>query len=351
VAALPARFFIDAAAFRTSYYTAMLQPDSAAGSMELRTLLEMYRKPEGPKQVLVFGDSRMGFQPRLANETGAPAGYEFGSVVVPGTSPRCWYYQLRDLDPAARRYAALLVPVDSYDDEDREGDPADEIMDLRYLIARMRLADIFDFPNSFHSAYRKWQAFRGSLFKGTVYKDDLQAFLAAPDERRATVQAYEQNYASDVRAFVGSSHTLAGLSVDWEARRIHFPPGAGPDERKLIEEVLLRAVAPQTGRLAAYRREWFGRIIHHYRGTATRVVFFRLPRGPVPRPEAMVKKLSSSIRELASQPNVVLLNEHAFDSLERPELFMDPLHLNAEGIARFSRMLARELTGTSDAVQ
>jgi hypothetical protein len=41
---------------------------------------------------------------------------------------------------------------------------------------------------------------------------------------------------------------------------------------------------------------------------------------------------------------VVLANEHAFDSLERPELFKDALHLNREGCARFSGLLVEEVS-------
>jgi lysophospholipase L1-like esterase len=37
------------------------------------------------------------------------------------------------------------------------------------------------------------------------------------------------------------------------------------------------------------------------------------------------------------------IDEHAFESLERPELFKDGIHLNRAGIARFSPMLAEEL--------
>jgi hypothetical protein len=40
----------------------------------------------------------------------------------------------------------------------------------------------------------------------------------------------------------------------------------------------------------------------------------------------------------------MLANEHAFDSLERPELFKDALHLNRAGIAEFSPMLADEVS-------
>jgi lysophospholipase L1-like esterase len=43
-------------------------------------------------------------------------------------------------------------------------------------------------------------------------------------------------------------------------------------------------------------------------------------------------------------PNVLLCDEHAFDSLEHPELYRDAMHLNRAGIARFSPMLAEDIS-------
>jgi hypothetical protein len=56
-----------------------------------------------------------------------------------------------------------------------------------------------------------------------------------------------------------------------------------------------------------------------------------------------MKKRSSTIRELASRSNVILANEHLFDCLEHPEFFKDALHLNRDGVERFSAMLADEV--------
>ncbi len=62
------------------------------------------------------------------------------------------------------------------------------------------------------------------------------------------------------------------------------------------------------------------------------------------RPDNLVKKLSSSVRDFAAaRPNVLLANEHAFDSLERRELFKDGLHLNDDGIKLFTVMLSEEI--------
>jgi lysophospholipase L1-like esterase len=177
-----------------------------------------------------------------------------------------------------------------------------------------------------------------------VYKDDLQGFLLAPDARRRRVWQYRRDSANWYRNFTGTEHNVDGVTVDWAAGRLSVPPGTTAAQQKVLREVLLRRTAPQTGRLAVYRREWFSRIIDRYRGTATQVIIFRLPRGPIPRPDWLVTKRSSSIRELAARPNVVLLDEHIFESLERPSLFQDPLHLNAKGMDLFSRMLAERVT-------
>jgi hypothetical protein len=292
---------------------------------------------------LAFGDSRLGLTPELASQVGASRGYEFASVGVAGTSPRIWYYMVRDLDPAARRYAAILLPVDDYGDEDRAEQPADAIVDLHYAIARLRLTDVLEFSASFPSWQNKWQALRGSLFKGDIYKADLHAFLLDPIDRCARVAVARRDAASWIRDFLPPTRSMTGLVVDWAAWKIAFPPDAPPDLRRSLQDVLMRPVDPQTGRLAVYRRKWFGKILDRYRGSATQVVFYRLPRAPIPRPDSLVTRLSGSIRELRSRPNALLLDEHTFDSLERPEFFQDALHLNREGAARFSKLMAERL--------
>jgi hypothetical protein len=343
LAAVLGLFLIDAAIFRTRLYSPFLEPDATAGYLEMICYIEANRSPAGGKQVIAFGDSRLALTPELANQVSASRGYEFTNVGVAGSSPRIWYYMLRDLDPAARRYAVVLLPVDDYDDEDRSQQPADEIADLHYAIARLRLADVLEFSFSFPSWQRKWQALRGTLFKGVVYQADLHAFLLDPSDRRSRVTQSRRHAAAWRRDFLPPTSDMTGLAVDWAAWKIAFPPGTPPELRESMRSVLMRPVDPQTGRLAEYRRKWFGKIMELYRGTATRVVFYRLPRAPIPRPDSLVRKLSGSIREFRSRPNVILLDERTFDPLERPEFFQDALHLNREGVARFSKLMAERL--------
>lgn len=328
--------------FRTSFYSRVLDPDSSTGYFELILWNELHRKQDSAPQVLAVGDSRMAaFQPRVANQQNT--GLHFASVVVPATTPRCWYYLLRDADPSAHRYAAILIPLLDYDDEDRDEDLADRLHDLTFLVVRLRLVDIFDFAGSYLTLDHKWQAFRGSLLKGMVFKRDFQAFLPNPAARLAKVDYYHRSSAEWIYGYSGDPRTLRGLTVDWAAKKIQFPDGTDVARREQLQRILLDPPAPRTGREAAYRRLWLGRIMERYRSSGARLIFLRLPRSPAPRSDAPPPNPDSVIRRLAAEGSVIALDEHAFDSLERPELFADALHLNSEGAARFSAMLAAEV--------
>ena len=305
MAGLCVLFALDAALFRSDYYVKNLEPDSYAGQVErmLRTA--------GNQSIAVMGDSRIaeGFSARIADQR-QPA-LRFLSAAVPGSTPRCWYYLLRDLDPAATRFKTIVLPVDTYEDEDGNWDWADRSLDLNILAARLRLGDTLTFTTSFHSSEMRWSALLVCLLKGVLLREDLQAFLAHPAARLDKAALFRVNGTQWAYDYQGNSKDLTGAVLSVPAR---------PDLK--------------TGLHAAYRREWFGRIIGRYKGTGTSIVFLRLPRGPVSPP---VSASGSSIRELAG---VSVLPENLFDPLEKPEYFFDALHLNARGRQRFSTELA-----------
>ncbi|MGH9646819.1 MAG: hypothetical protein ACRD4E_08395, partial [Bryobacteraceae bacterium] len=111
-----------------------------------------------------------------------------------------------------------------------------------------------------------------------------------------------------------------------------------------LKSHLLDALPPDTGDQSRYLKYWLSKIYEHYRGSPTRLIFLRLPRGGFVRPDQPRHNPHSSVRELAAQPNVTLIDEHFFDSLEKPELFADELHLNASGMIPFSLMLSQEVS-------
>ena len=338
-------FGLDALAFRTHYYTQFLEPDSSTGLFEM--ILRRERQAQqryGDNMVATFGDSRLGLLPRVALAQTPRSGYVFRLAGMAGSDVRVWYYMLRDLDPTRRRYRALVFAVNDYRDEDW-GTPEDDPRLLHYVIARLRLSDIPDFFTAFADPKLRWEAFRGSLLKGLVYQTDVQAFLGNPRKRIDYVRLCNRYWAWWNWNYIDSNRNMAGLKIDWNAWTATFPPNMDQHQRDTVSSFLMYPPGhAQTGHFAAFRRKWFGKIIDCYRGSPTKIVFFRLARGPIPRPDNLVDKKTCSICELAQRPNVLMAPEHAFDSLEHPELYKDALHLNEIGDERFTVMLVDEVS-------
>jgi|SRR5580658_1057879 hypothetical protein len=337
-------FGLDALLFRTHMYASILEPDSSAGLVELILWREKRaQRTAGDNLVVTLGNSRMGYVPKVVDLRPQQTGYRIRTAGVAGSDPRLWYYMLRDLDPTARRYRAIVIGVDDYDDEDRAFNPDDNIGALHYCITRLRWSDAIEFAQSFHSREFQWEAFRGAVLKGIALQSDIQAFLSHPLKRIAYVRLCHRGWPDWTYDYVESSRSMAGLRIDWSKLEATYPPGMTEEQKQTARDWLIHEPNPQTGRLAHFFRTWLGRIADRYRESRTKIIFVRLPRGPIPRPDYLVKKRSSSIRELASRPNVILANEHLFDCLERPELFKDAVHLNRDGIDLFSPMIADEV--------
>jgi len=248
---------------------------------------------------------------------------------------------LRDVDPTARRYSAIVVQLGDPAYEDPAEDYPNRIYDLRFVIAQLRLGDVPDFAASFPSAERKWEAWRGGIFKGMVYQRDLRDFLLNPRARLAKVDRNRRESAGWFYNFPGDQRTLRGLRVDWATKKITFPNGLDEATRNRLAVALLRPATPPSMQQAAYLQTWFGRILDRYRGSNTRFIFIRFPRSPIPQPGKSAAH--DPLPEWASRRHVVVSDPHLFGTLERPELFVDEFHLNKEGATRFSTMLAEEV--------
>ena len=335
-------FAIEGAVFHTGLYPWIISPDSSTGSVE--TMLRNERlRPKTGAQILGIGDSRMLLEPRISNEHTAETGYTFGSVGTPGTTPRAWYYMLRDADPDAHLYRAIVIGVESYDDQDTWGEEADRDTDLSYVIARLRLSDVWEFSRSYHDPWLQWKVARGILFKGLVYKRDVENFLLHPIGRIRNVNRSRRDSFMWTYEDRGPPDTVADYSVDWNARAVTGPPNADPARVEGMKIRLFEPRPPESGSYSRYLKYWFGKIKEHYRTSQTCLIFLRYPRGGWVRPDQPRYNPHSSVRDLATQPNVALMDEHFFDVLEKPELFRDQMHLNGPGMDQFSVMIAQEV--------
>ena len=340
--ALVAYAVIEGAIFHTHLYDSILEPESTTGHMELFFHNEIVRPKPEPRQVVAVGDSRMGFLPRIGNELLNARGYGFGSIALGGTTPRTWYYyELRAVDPTAKRYSAILIPSPDFNEPEQYDYLDNRELDLHYIVARIGLQDLFDLPASFPSTEMRWETTRAILARGYVFRKDFEDFIAHPFGRLEKVRMYKRESAGWYYGFNGEDFSLDGIQVDWANKQIQYPPQLSPAQQESVKGILFRDRPERDGRMERYLRTWYGRIIDRYKGTGTKLIFLRVARGPVHPPEVPPYP-RSVVRSLAGQPNVIILPEHRFDVLERADYFGDAMHMNGPGMRAFSKMLAEE---------
>lgn len=331
----------DALVFRTGLYHSVLNPASSTGSFEAMLAREQARPADPRRNVLVIGDSRIveALWPERAESTAG--GLELINAAIPGTTPRCWYYFLRDLDPQARKFRAVVIPFDTYNDDDSAigaPDANEHIADLHYIVYRLRPSDWIDFAFSMH--YNRSSALLGEIFRGLVLKDDVQSFLAAPAQRLALLHNSLAAFPND--DYSGRRDTLSGLHLSSDGSHLIFPPSVVPRVRKLVtQRVLTRPV--HNPAYAAYREKWIGRILAQYANSATRIIFVREPAMPLDLFHPATDE-HSSVRELARRFHVLMLHEAAFTDLQQPRYFSDHTHLDAAGRAIFSDRFGADIS-------
>lgn len=334
-------FGCDALLFRTGWYNQYLEPQSSAGSLESHLYWLEHAMPRVPSEVLVVGDSRVaeGFSSRTAT-VATQRRLHFWNFGVAGTTPRVWYYTLRDADPTRRRFAAIVLALDNYSDADWFAEFEDRATDRQYLALRLGLGDCIGFAFSNRDPAARSKALFGCLFRGVTLRQDVQGFLADPAVRMKNAADRLQNGLGYDSGYSGKPESLQGMSVDWQNRTIHFPDTVPAATRANVERFVLLEPTPQTGALARYRKRWLGAILDLYQDSPTRLIFLQLPRGPLVDPSVK----SSAVRFVDSVPSRVrVLPDSAFSDLERPDLFADGLHLNSSGRPIFSERLAAQV--------
>jgi hypothetical protein len=329
---------LEAAVFRSGLYPKLLTPDSYAGHIHHFVEWTASHPASSEREIALFGDSRIaeGFSARIADSLYAGQGIRFLNFGTPGASLRVQFYLLRQVDPQANRFSSIALALDNYDDLSTSEDLSDRAMDLRFVTELVRYEDAMDFASSFSSARGQTEAAATCLLKGHAYKLDLQDFLESPLQRLKIANALRGSGFDWAYEYTGRPESLAGIEFD--GTRLTFPPQATPqqiaDLQGRLDEVR-REPFPNS----RYRREWLGRIVDRYRDSPTKLIVLQMPRGPFDwnpphRPDTL------TIESLRTARNVLVLDRQAFESLEQPKLFRDPLHLNHEGREAFSRQSA-----------
>jgi hypothetical protein len=335
---IAAFFAADSVLFRTGWYFNFIEPASSAGQLESH-LHWLQQSTPGEREVLVVGDSHIaeGFSVPIATEA-ANARFRFWNFGIPGSTPRVWFYALRTADPSRTRFAAIVIALEQYADDDYDN-WADREIDLNFVIGRLSPLDCFAFSRSFTTPAYQERALVGCLFRGVTLRSDIAAFLHGIRRRIETHRDWFANGLQYITEYGGKAEDLSGMSVDFATRTIRFPAVATNAQRASVIAAILRQPAVQTGETTRYRNQWLGSILDLYRNSSTHIIFVQLPRTPVHLPSRGVP--ARFLEAALQRPHVSAMPANSFQDMETPELFADGQHLNRRGRPEFSRQIAQ----------
>lgn len=332
---------VDGIIFHSGLYVSILAPDSYAGRLEVLTRAEKQRPASGLKEVLVLGDSRMaeGFAATVADELGSAAGFKFVSLAEPASSVNSWYYMLRDVDPAARRYWAIVVPY-AIGYEPATADP----LRISMTAPLLRYGDCFNFASGFQRWSGRLRAFAACILRGSAYQSDVTNLLEHPIARMRSVQ-HEAKRMQARAAYKGKDYDLVGTSYDPKTGQVTFAPKLTEAERQAVRKSLIRPSQSDTEYSLKLQREWIPRILNRYSKSSTAIVLTPMPRGPFAELPGFSGEYHSILPSSVIRRTTFSLPEQTFDFLEKPEYYFDAFHLNAKGRQRFTETLVSELVG------
>ena len=342
-------FFLGAAAFicldglifHTPLYVSILAPDSYAGRLIEITRAEKERPASGLKEVLVLGDSRIaeGFSSGLADELGSTAGFKFVNLAEPAASVNTWYYMLRDVDPAERRYWAVVVPYGiGY-----EPSTADALR-ISMVAPLLRYEDCFNFASGFPRWSGRFRAFTASILRGSAYQGDVSDFLSNPMARIRSARE-ERHRLHSRAAYKGRDYDLVGTSYNASTGQLTFSPKLTEAQRQAVRKSLLQPSQSDMQYFVKLERDWIPRIVNRYSKSSTKVVLTPVPRGLFRELNGSSAPYDVVFSGVTMRRPIVALPEQTFDFLEQPDYYFDAYHLNAKGRERFTERLVTELLG------
>ena len=116
-----------------------------------------------------------GFSATVADELGSAGGFKFVSLAEPASSVNSWYYMLREVDPTARRYWAIVVPY-AIGYEPTSADP----LRISMTAPLLRYEDCFHFASGFQRWSGRFRAFIACILRGSAYQGDVSIFSSIP---------------------------------------------------------------------------------------------------------------------------------------------------------------------------
>lgn len=326
-------FAVESLLYRSGAYFALAAPESNAGAVVNALLLLKGQYRPGARNVLVMGDSRVaeGFSGSLA---GAGSDIVFINIAVPGSTPRTWYYLLREIERRGYPFEAVLVgmlyrPVGSV----LSDWPLAPVQDA----ALIGLSDLSTYPASYTTDPMRARARQAVLFPALTMRGDTLDLLQSPLRRWRQIFKMRPGYLAAVPLYPGREQQMPQLTfavgevLDWGV--------ASEAERALAQAHLAELAAPIDPAIldanARYLTHWLGAMTALAQRNDARLIVFPLPRGPYL--DALGATVDQSlVQAVAAVAGADALPVDLLQSLEQPAYFFDGLHANRFGRAQIS---------------
>lgn len=350
-AMLASWWLIEAVLYRSGGYYRVAEPQSNTGAVvNALLLLEQSHRP-GARNVLVFGDSRIGegFSAQLADDAAGVDDIRFINVSVPGSTPRTWYFLLREIVRLGYDFDAVVIGA-VYAPRAQEA-IANWPLDPAHQAPLVGLSDASSYPRSFASETMRERARHAIWLPALAMRQDTLALLASPRERWHKLRKFRPGFLAAVPGYGGRGETMPTLAFDPEGRVIDWGD-ASAAQRALVEGHLAELGAPEPADVATaneeYLRRWFGALADLAAANGARLIAFPLPRGPYRELQPALRADAAVPAAIAGHDVALALRADLLLELEEPTYFFDVLHLNRAGRERMSARLGEELRRVLD---
>ncbi|MEW6342888.1 MAG: hypothetical protein AB1704_19690 [Pseudomonadota bacterium] len=336
--------------FKVTNYYYWVKPDSTMGLIVQTRDSVLHQLVAGKKNIIVMGDSRVseGFSAAVANKVSNRTDINFIEAGIPGTSPRVWYYFLKNVDPDRKLFSGVVLMVHDYDDYHNDTDFSNFSLDLKYLLPITDFRDTFTIANSFSGFHNKIDALGTLMTPIVTASDDLYDFFASPDKRISDAQSWHEHFYQWSYSYAGSTSAVPTLDAahfyNFDFTTQKWNSGEISQMQRYISFMLgeINPVDPEL--TAQYRNQWYGGIAAAYSAAKVPVMIFQIPRGPYEQYDQRTFRTDGSLRDLQAAGRLTLLDQRAFELIEKPENFHDALHVNQRGRELLSAAVASAVT-------
>jgi hypothetical protein len=341
---------VDVVLFRLPVYCQFVKPNSFTGALVQRCQLAAEKQKESTPLVALVGDSRMreGFSAKIFDQVAAGQAMPDRALnlTVSGSTLRVWYYLLKHVDPNCRAFKMIVVGLPSFWDEDYSSELANAKLDLQLSLPVLKAIDTPEFVESFEDGNVRNDVLLGAVLKLYGYRRDVKNFALNVSDRLAERADADRYWEKSDYLYEGDKNSLAGIRIVNHNELANVPPcleQAKVDRLKAI--VFPGPPNPEFWR-RHYLQYWLNRLAQRYADSSTKIVLVCIPNKPLPVQD-LRPHINKTISDLAKYPNVRVLPEDTFASLNKPENFSDDIHLNVGGRRQFTQMLSEKLLDPS----